>query len=124
MQYSFGRGIGRYIQDTAGLGLDGQVDAVPAGFDTAYAAAWSISYEHWFTEKWLSNVTYSEDLAGFKGGQPGNTYIGAKYLVASIWYIPFRNMSIGFEYVWGERKNVDEQRARANRIDGLIQYNF
>ena len=69
-------------------------------------------------------MTYSEDLAGFKGGQPGNTYIGAKYLVASIWYIPFRNMSIGFEYVWGERKNVDEQRARANRIDGLIQYNF
>jgi hypothetical protein len=123
-QYTFGWGIGRYIQDTAGLGLDGQVDPVTGGFDTVYAAGWSASYEHWFTEKWLSNVTYSQVQVASNGAQPGNTYVGAKYLAASLWWVPIRNMSIGTEYVWGQRENLDTQQGRANRINGLFQYNF
>jgi hypothetical protein len=124
LQYTCGWGFGRYIQDTAGLGLDGQVDPVTGAFDTVYAAGWSASYEHWYTERWLTNVTYSEDLVGSTPNQPATTYAGAKYLTAGLWYIPFRNMSIGLENVWGERKNIDGERGRANRINGLVQYNF
>jgi hypothetical protein len=124
LQYSFGWGIGRYIQDTAGLGLDGEVDPVTGSFDTVYAAGWSASYEHWFTERWLSNLTYSEDFTGHNGAQPGNTYAGAKYLAASLWFIPITRMSIGAEYVWGQRENLDGQRGRANRMNALFQYNF
>jgi hypothetical protein len=124
LQYSFGWGIGRYIQDTAGQGLDGEVDPATGTFDTVYAVGWSASYEHWFTERWLSNVTYSQDYVGSNGIQPPNTYSGAKYLAASLWFIPIRNMSIGAEYVWGDRKNLDGERGEANRINGLFQYNF
>jgi hypothetical protein len=38
LQYTFGWGIGRYIQDTAGLGLDGEVDPLTGSFETLYAA--------------------------------------------------------------------------------------
>jgi hypothetical protein len=124
LQYTFGWGIGRYIQDTAGLGLDGQVDPMNEAFDTVYAVGWSTSYEHWFTEKWLTNLTYSEVHVVNNDGQPGNTYGGAKYLTAALWYVPFRNMSIGVEYVWGERKNLDDETGMANRLNGLLQYNF
>jgi hypothetical protein len=124
LQYTVGWGIGRYIQDTAGLGLDGQVDPLTGGFKTLFAAGWSASYEHWFTEKWLTNVTYSTDQVGSNGGQAASTYDGAKYLATSLWYIPIRNMSIGAEYVWGERKNLDGQRGQANRLNALFQYNF
>lgn len=124
LQYSLGWGIGRYIQDTAGLGLDGQVDPLTGAFDTIYAAGWSASYEHWFTERWLSNITYSADRVGQNGLQPASTYASAQYLATSIWYIPIRNMSIGAEYVWGERENLDGQRGKANRINALFQYNF
>jgi hypothetical protein len=124
LQYTFGWGIGRYVQDTAGLGLDGQVDPATGGFSTLYVAGWSTSYEHWFTERWLANVTYSSDIVGFNGAQPGNTYLGAKYLAASLWFIPITRMSLGIEYVWGERKNLDEERARASRLNALFQYNF
>jgi hypothetical protein len=124
LQYSFGWGIGRYIQDTAGLGLDGQVDPTNGAFDTVYAVGWSASYEHWFSEQWLSNITYSADFADSGPGQPGNTYAGAKYLAVSLWFIPIRNMSIGIEYVWGQRENLDGEQAKANRLNGLIQYNF
>jgi DcaP outer membrane protein len=124
LQYTFGWGIGRYIQDTAGQGLDGQVDPATGGFKTLYAAGWSASYEHWFSEMWLTNLTYSAVQVGSNGDQPGTTYEGAKYLAASLWYVPIRNMSIGIEYVWGQRDNLDELSGRANRINALFQYNF
>jgi hypothetical protein len=124
LQYTCGWGIARYIQDTAGLGLDGQVNPATRGFDTLYAVGWSVSYEHWYTEKWLTNITYSADFVGHNGPQPGDTYVGARYLAASLWWIPFRNMSIGVEYVWGQRNNLDGERARANRFNALAQYNF
>jgi hypothetical protein len=124
LQYSFGWGIGRYIQDTAGLGLDGQVDPVTGLFDSEYAVGWSVSYEHWYTEKWLSNITYSQVNVASVSNQPSSTYVGAKYLAASLWWIPMRNMSIGIEYDWGQRNNLNEQIGRANRINGLFQYNF
>ena len=124
LQYTAGYGIGRYIQDTAALGMDGQVDPLNGVFDTVFVDGWSTTYEHWFTEKWLSNLTFSADTARSTPGQPGNTYRGAKYLAASVWWIPIVNMSIGAEYVWGERENLDGQTAQANRINGLFQYNF
>jgi hypothetical protein len=124
LQYTFGWGIGRYIQDTAGLGLDGEVDPTTGRFQALYAAGWSVSYEHWYTEKWLSNLTYSEDFTGSNGDQPLTTYSAAKYLAASLWWVPVRNMSLGVEYVWGQRKNLDGQHGRANRANALFQYNF
>src|SRR5262249_36100611 len=75
-QYTFGWGIGRYISDTAGQGLDGQVNPTNGAFSTLYAVGWSVSYEHWFTEKWLTNLTYSATQVGSNGAQPGSTYVG------------------------------------------------
>lgn len=124
LQYSCGWGIGRYIQDSAGLGLDGQVDPATGSFKTLWASGWSASYEHWFTERWLTNITYSQLQVGSNGDQPGNTYVGAKYLAASLWFVPVRNMSLGIEYVWGERKNLGGGRGQANRANALFQYNF
>lgn len=124
LQYTCGWGITRYIQDTAGLGLDAQVDPTTGAFDTLYAAGWSTSYEHWFSEKWLTNLTYSEAFTGSAPGQPGNTYSGAKYLTAALWWTPITRMSLGIEYVRGERENLGGQRGRADRINALFQYNF
>jgi hypothetical protein len=123
-QYTFGWGIGRYLQDTVGQGLDGQVDPATGGFDVLYASGYILSYEQWYNEHWLSNFTYSQTLVASNGDQPGSTYVGGKYLAASLWYIPIRNLSLGVEYLWGERKNLDEERGRVNRLDALVQYNF
>lgn len=124
LQYTFGWGITRYLQDTAAQGLDAQVDPVTGAFDTLYASGWSVSYEHWFCENWLSNVTYSGTHVGHFGTQPGNAYQSARYLATSLWWIPVRNMSIGVEYVYGQRENLDGERGRAQRVNALFQYNF
>jgi hypothetical protein len=123
LQYAFGSGISRYIQDTSGLGLDGAIDSNGV-FHTLNGSGWTASYEHWFSEKWLTNVTYSEVSIGHTDAQPGDTYAGAKYLANSLWWIPVRNMSIGIEYLYGERRNLDGQRGDAHRIQTVFQYNF
>ncbi|MEI7685749.1 MAG: DcaP family trimeric outer membrane transporter, partial [Planctomycetota bacterium] len=122
-QYAFGWGISRYIQDPSGLGFDGAVTA-NGSFQTLYATGWTLSYEHWYTDHWLTNVTYSADFVGHTDAQPGNTYAGAKYLAASVWWVPVVNMSIGVEYLIGDRKNVNGQTADADRIQTVFQYNF
>jgi hypothetical protein len=124
LQGTYGWGIGRYVQDTAGLGLDGQVNPLSGQFSTIFVGGWSASYEHWYTERWLSNITYSQVVTGHNGDQPGNTYVGARYLALSLWYIPMRNMSVGVEYLWGQRENLDGERAHANRLNALYQFNF
>jgi hypothetical protein len=122
--YTFGWGIGRYFQDTAGLGIDGQVDPVTGGFDLPYTTGFVASYEHWYSEKWLSAVTYSQVNAATNAGQPGSTYTNGKYFTTNLWYVPVRNFSMGVEYIYGERTNLDEDGARARRVNALVQYNF
>lgn len=123
-QYTAGYGVGRYIQDTTGLGLDGQVDPLTGAFDLPFVAGWATSYEHWYNEQWLSNFTYSEVSVDNTAGQAGTTYAGARYIATSLWWIPVRNMSIAIEFLHGVRENLDGQSADANRIQTLFQYNF
>ncbi|HWL10783.1 MAG TPA: DcaP family trimeric outer membrane transporter [Planctomicrobium sp.] len=124
LQGTWGPGTARYLNDLAGQGLDGQVDPVTGAFDLVNAAGWNASYEHWFNAHWLSNFTYSEAMADSNSNQPGTTYQKGKYVAASLWWTPITRLSFGIEYMWGQRENVDQQRAEAQRLHGLFQYNF
>ncbi len=124
LQGTWGPGVGRYINDLSGQGLDGQVDPITGEFDTVVAGGWNASYEHWFNERWLSNVTYSQVNVDNNANQPGTTYDSAQYIAVSLWWIPVTRLSLGVEYIWGERENLSGQSATAQRIHGLAQYNF
>ncbi len=124
LQYTYGHGIARYLQDSAGQGLDGQVDPLTGEFDDLRAAGWTASYEHWFNAHWLSNWTYSEVAVDSFTGQDADTYNHGRYLAASLWWLPVNNVSVAVEYLYGERENLDSQRGEAHRIQTLAQYNF
>jgi hypothetical protein len=124
LQATAGQGVGRYINDLAGQGFDGQVDPVTGAFNLVYATGWNASYENWFNEYWLMNFTYSKVDVDNTAGQPGTTYDAANYLAASLWWVPITRLSFGIEYIRGKRTNLDGQDAEANRLSGLFQYNF
>jgi len=121
---TWGPGVGRYINDLAGQGLDGQVDPITGAFHLVEAVGWNASYEHWFDEHFLSNFTYSEAHANSNAGQPSTTFDTTRYLAASLWWIPITRLSFGIEYLWGRRENIDGQNAQAQRLNALAQYNF
>jgi len=124
LQCSWGPGVGRYLNDLAAQGLDGQVNPITGEFDLVEALGWNASYEHWFNERWLSNFTYSEVHVDNNVDQPATTYEHGKYLASSLWWIPVPRVSFGIEYMWGHRENLDGEHAQAQRLHGLFQYNF
>ena len=124
MQGTWGPGVGRYINDLAGQGLDAQVDPVTGDFNLVDATGWNASYEQWFTDQWLSNITYASVNVDNNPGLPATTYNSTNYLAASLWWIPVPRLSLAIEYMTGERENFDGQVGRADRLHGLAQYNF
>lgn len=123
LQYGVGYGIARYFQDTTGQGFDGAVTASGA-FETLFANGWTTAYEHWFNDHWMVNLTYSKLRVGNTDLMPGSTYQNSQYVANSLWWIPVTNLSIGIEYLWGQRGDLDDERGRAQRIQTAFQYNF
>lgn len=124
LQATWGAGVGRYVNDLAGQGFDAQVDPITGAFDLVSATALNASYEHWYSESWLSNFTYGNVFVDNNVGQPGTTYDEAKYLAASLWWLPVPRMSFGIEYLYGQRENLNGESADSQRLGGLFQYNF
>lgn len=121
---AWGPGVGRYVNDLAGQGLDGQVDPITGSFALAESFGWVASYEHWFNKRWLTNWTVGHVNVDHDTNQPANTYDATTYVASSLWWIPVPQMSLGIEYLWGERENLDGQSATADRLHGMFQYNF
>lgn len=124
LQCNWGPGLGRYLNDLAGQGLDGQVNPNTGAFDLVTATGWNASYEHWYDASWLSNFTFAHVDVDNNLGQPGTTYDAATYVAASLWWLPIPRMSFGIEYLYGRRENLDTEEAKAQRINALMQYNF
>ncbi len=124
LQGTWGSGIGRYLNDLPGQRVDGQVDPLTGEFDLLDAAGWNTSYEHWFGESWLMNFTYGNVSVDGHFADRVDSYLGAQYTAASLWWIPVPRMAVAVEYMWGERENLDGRIGRAQRLHSMFQYNF
>ncbi len=124
LQGTWGGGVGRYLNDLAGQGLDAQVDPLTGNFSLVDANGWNASYEHWFNEQWLTNLTYAQVNVDNDGGMPGTTYDSTQYMAASLWWVPVPRLSFAVEIINGERENLNGDVGRAQRLHGLAQYNF
>ena len=72
-QYATGKGINRYIQDINGLGLDAVFEPT-TGFDALHSQGWFACYEHFWTDKWISNICYGQTWTELPNDVPDNTY--------------------------------------------------
>lgn len=124
LQGTWGVGIGRFLNDLPGQRVDGQVDPLTGEFDLVEARGWNASYEQWFHPRWLANVTYANVSVSNRANQQGTSFDETQYLATSVWWLPSPRASVGLEYMWGERVNLDGNRGRAERLHGLFQYNF
>lgn len=123
LQYSQGSGIGRYLQDTSGIGMDAALNSA-GELEALDISGYVVGYEQWLARKWLANFTHSNLQVDATNAMPGDTFAESDYVAAGLWWVPVQNASIGAEYLWGQRENLDGQRARAERIQTVFQYNF
>ena len=123
-QYAVGRGIGRYIQDMNGLGLDATFDPVN-GFRALPAYGWFVAYEQWWAKRWASNFTVGGGTwVGLTNTLPDNTYMAASYYSANLIWLPFERLGVGIEYLYGFREDKNGQFGLAHRLQAGVQYRF
>lgn len=129
-QAAYGRGIGGYIQDLAGLGLDlspeegnpGHLEAVKAW--GAYAGL-----QYTFSKKVFASASYSQTRS-YAGVYTGGTtpwdrqYKYAQYVAANVFYTILPGLQCGVEYLYGRRVDMDGISHSDNRINTMLQLSF
>jgi outer membrane DcaP-like protein len=119
----YGQGIGRYINDIAGLGLDaaqdgaGDIKALPA-----YGGY--VGFQHFWNESWSSQV-----VAGYLGvdnsaGQGPTAFHATQYYSVNAVWAPTSVFSLGLEVLYGRNEQNDGESDGATRLQAGFQFYF
>lgn len=80
--------------------------------------------QHFWSEKWRSNLVYGYVDADNPEFVPGNTLDSTNYAAANLVWNPFKTVTLGFEYLWGRRENKNGAAGTSNRYLLSSRYNF
>lgn len=133
-QLTFGKGVGRYLND---LGTTGGGDAVfdPDGNLRALPVIGGfLSYRHqWarlprFIDHWpglaRTNVTFSYVDIDTYDFQDNFDYKRTLRLSGNILYFPTQNLRLGAELLWGRRENANDSDGDATQLQLSARYSF
>lgn len=123
-QVVYGEGITPYIQDLQGSGLD----LIPShlgrsALSTPQQMGWLLGAQFNITRNIPLTVGYSQVSQWGDALQPSDYRLG-QYVVGNIFYNWTSLLSVGVEYLYGTRYNVDGPHGQAHRIQMAIQVNF
>lgn len=123
---AIGKGIGSYLQDDNGLGLDAvaTTDAGKMKAVTSMGVTGGLSYQ--FTPKLTANLVYSHLTNWMPDGavDSGNTYRYGDYCAANVVYAFNKFLSAGVEYDYGYRKALDGTGLHTNRVQAQFAVTF
>lgn len=133
-QVTYGKGIGRYLNDLSTIGggdavfdSNGKLHALPvlAGF-LSYRHHWG--HKPWFMENWpgfvRSNFTISWINIDTFNFQDDKDYNKTWRASANVLYFPTQNLRLGGELLWGLRQNKDGSDGTATQLQLSARYNF
>ena len=80
--------------------------------------------QHFWTKKFRSNLTYGHVSADNPASMPSDALDSTSYASANFIWNPFKPITLGIEYLWGRRKNVDGASGPSNRLLFSSQFVF
>lgn len=124
-QGAYGHGYGAYVNDLA----EADADLIPApGHEGKLRAPAMCNFELGlqcnFTPKAFVAASYSQAHLGQARELGGNTYKYGQYLSVSAFYNVVDDLTVGLEYLHGERRDYDGSHGSANRIGGMLKLTF
>lgn len=115
---AYGKGIGSYLQDDEGLGIDATTIAESGKLKatTTMGVTGGLTYK--FSPKVSSNLVYSHLTNWYDDKATGisTDYRYGDYVAANVVYALNKFVSMGLEYDYGHRKSVDGTGLHTNRI--------
>lgn len=114
---SIGKGHASYTTD---LG-NGDFDLIPdldnpGKLYAPLASGFVIGAQYYFTPTIFSNIAFSEQVYYPKKNPDDNSYKYGLYAVGNIFWDITPRFEVGFEYLYGKRKNFDGTHGSADRI--------
>ena len=121
----YGKGITPYIQDLTGSGLDlipdvtGEEITAPKMWGWQAAARVNLSPRFWLSGGFSMVQLDRED-----GYAVDNMYNQGRYIFGNVFYALTPRCTVGAEYLYGSRKNMDSVKGHANRLNLQLTYHF
>lgn len=126
-QALYGEGIGQYVQDLQGNGFD-LVRSLkyPGELSTPSVFAWFAGAQVNLTKKLPITIGYSQVhvYTDNNNAFSPNSYKLSQYIVANAFYNISRSFSVGLEYLYGTRYDMNGEFGRSSRAQAMVQFNF
>ena len=123
--YTYGKGIGHYINDFDGEGLDLVPDYnEPGKLKAPGMAGLTAGLQYDITKDLFVSASYSRAQLYNAGGISEDTERYSQYIAANMFYNVWGDLRFGLEYVHGTRKDLSGLSGKASRIEAMLQYSF
>ncbi len=123
---AYGKGIGTYLQDDNGLGLDEVATSTPGKMETVKTLGITGGLNYSFSPKVSTNVTYSHLVNWLPDDAmvPDSQYRYGDYVAANVIYNINKFVSAGIEYDYGHKKDFNGNGLHANRLQCQFAVTF
>ncbi len=117
-----GKGASRYIStvntfEDAAIATDGHMELVKT-----YGGM--ISYQHWWSKQWRSNLTYGYTGSDHPSWVPGILNRQVQSIHANLLWSPVSQTMMGVEYIFAERELLNGLSGDLHRIQFSARYSF
>lgn len=127
-QFTYGRGIGSYLNDLSNLNVDLVPDPEREGrMQTLPMTGWYAGLQYNFTPAIFMSATYSQSKLMSENGYPDSRpeyFREGHYFVANAFWNITSYLQTGIEYLHGKRTDFGRQSRSANRVNLSVQYSF
>jgi len=133
-QLTYGKGVGRYINDLQSIGGGDAVFDPMGELHALPVFAGYVSYQHlWpktlkFIKAWpgilRSNFNFGWVTIDTFYFQDDSDYSSTLRASANLIYNPTEHVTVGIEYLWGTRKNKDNSKGTATQLQFAARYTF
>lgn len=129
-QFTYGEGIGRYINDLGTIGGQDAIFSPEGDLKVLPVFAGYVSFQHWWTPRWRSNTMLSwvdvntydfQELPSYIA-QFGDPYKSTLRGSVNLLYNPIQRVELGAELLWGERRNANDTVGSATQIQLSVRY--
>ena len=84
--------------------------------DTIGISSWFGGIQHFWSDKFRSNLTYGYVSADNPASVPSDALDSTTYASVNFIWNPYKQLTLGAEYLWGQRENVDGADGTSNRF--------
>ncbi len=120
-QVTYGAGIGSYNDDG---GFDDALYNADGDLKTIDSFQAFGAIQHWWTTTLRSNVVYGWVNVDNRSAQPDDSLNETIYSAVNLVWSPMDKVTMGGEYLWGQRENKNNADASTSRIQFMTKFEF